>query len=915
MKKLIVSHSFAETKVSRFVTLAMRGVACALLTLPIAQYSQAQDAEEATQTENQSNSETEFEVINVRGVRASTKQEIDLKKDAVGISDFLASDDVGKLPDYNIADAIRRAPGVNTIFDEDEGQFVALRGLSADYTYTTFDGGSVAAVDLGGFFGDGRRVLLEAVPSGAVKGVEVKKTLTPALDGNAIGGHVNLITKSAFDKGETSFVATGVLGNYTDQNVTNNDEQLSYRSEATFSTVFGDDDQFGVVVSGFNNYKKRDQERSLPGIFPTFYDTSVAKASGDFFPIVGADTPNAAYFNRVYPEAGYSNEVDRQGIMVKLEHMPSPEFNQTLNINYFAQNENERQDQSTLLTFFPGPVSATADGGLRFEDSQFGLRSQTWDAEKFVTHINYSLNKYFDEDNKLKVSAVYSEAGYSEIKPRLGTSSISAGGLTTTGGEFVSYVFDNPAPLSDPKSFDPDPVTGAARVTANGLYDQTDDNATVQELAVDHEFRLGESDEGLGFGFGAKYRSTEREFTLIRESFAQIEGTNPQFSNDFLLSTTYSPSSVSNGFPLIDIRGFDFDAARNGSHPYLARTSIVQGITSSNDFAVNEDIFAAYAMLNIKEENYQIVAGVRYEKTDVEAQAVDLRGAAPQATTRNNDYDNFLPSLTFKYNISDELVFKSAVSRAIGRPGHAPLSGNISSSIDNGITTTNVGNTDLKPRLADNVDIALDYYFADGDGLVSIALFYKDIQDEIFSRTTLLANGDRINRPENAENAQVTGLELSFVNTKFDMLPGFLSDFGMSANLTLIDAETTITENGEKRKLDFLVEQPENIVNVSLFYQQDAFEGRVTYNRTDSYLAFGQPTSNLGWFQAERTFLDAQVSYELTENFKVFAEGRNLLNESEDSIFGPGLVGSGQIRVADRSTFGTSYWLGVTYTM
>lgn len=846
-----------------------------------------------------------YEVINVIGVRAATKEAIDMKKDSSGIVDFLASDDVGKLPDFNIADAIRRAPGVNTIFDEDEGQFVALRGLSADFTYTTFDSGSVAAVDLGGFFGDGRRVLLEAVPSGAVKGVEVIKTLTPELDGNAIGGHVNLVTRSAFDVGDKYFVGTAVLGNFTDQDVSNNDEQLSYRSEATWSDVFGGDDQFGIMVSGFKNFKKRDQQRHLPGIFPTFYDTSSVNDDG-FFEITDSGNPNARYFNRVYPDAGYSNEVDRYGVVVKLEHEPSTEFYQSLSINYFQQDENERADQLTLLSFFPGPSETNTNGGLRFENASLGLRSQTWDVEKFVSHFNYRLENHLSDDAQFDFSAVYSEAGYSEVKPRIVIGNISTGGLNTTGGSLVRYSFDNPSPLSNPENFD--------NASPSGLFDQTDDDSEVTELAGNYKFNLESADDGFGFGFGAKIRSTERNYSLIRESFAAVDGDRPPSSN-IILDTTYSPRNSNVAFPLIDIRNFDFDAARAGSNPYLTRTSLQQGADSPEDFALTEHINALYGLVRHNGENYEIIAGVRFEDTDVEATARDSSSGSNQFVTRTSGYSNFLPSITFKYDITDNLVFKTGVSRAIGRPGYSALSGATSTSVgDNGITTITQGNTGLKPRLADNIDVAVDYYFADNDGLISVALFHKDIQDEIFNRTTLFDNGDRLVRPENAESAEVTGLEISVIDTKLDFLPGFLSNFGYTANFTFIDAETSVQENGETRTLGFLVEQPEKIVNVSLFYQQDSFEGRLTYNKTDQFLAFGQPTSDLGWWQAERTFLDAQVSYQLTEGIKIFGEARNLGNEAEESVFGPGVVGSGSgVYVADSSVFGTSYWLGFTY--
>src|SRR5690606_32072268 len=125
----------------------------------------------------------EVETIVVTGYRQQNQRAIDTKRDMPLIAEFITQDDSGQNPDYNIADAFRRAPGVFAVFDEDEGRYAALRGLNPDYSLVTLNGLQLASSDQ-----NSRRVLIEQIPASAVSRLDVIKTLTPGLDGNAIGG-------------------------------------------------------------------------------------------------------------------------------------------------------------------------------------------------------------------------------------------------------------------------------------------------------------------------------------------------------------------------------------------------------------------------------------------------------------------------------------------------------------------------------------------------------------------------------------------------------------------------------------------------------------------------------------------------------------------------------------------------------
>src|SRR5690606_31105572 len=127
--------------------------------------------------------------------RAQNQLATDAKRNADIIADFLKSDDIGQQPDYNIADSLRRLPGVQTVFDEDEGRYVSIRGLNPSFTVGSLDGAMMATAERGN-----RQLNMEAIPSTAVAALEVLKSRTPDIEGNAIGGSINLVTRSAFDR-------------------------------------------------------------------------------------------------------------------------------------------------------------------------------------------------------------------------------------------------------------------------------------------------------------------------------------------------------------------------------------------------------------------------------------------------------------------------------------------------------------------------------------------------------------------------------------------------------------------------------------------------------------------------------------------------------------------------------------------
>ena len=151
---------------------------------------------------------TEIETILVVGQQANMLSAISRQRAADTVVTVLTRDAIGQFPDQNVAESLRRAPGINVLNDQGEGRFVAVRGLDPNLNSTSINGARVPATG-----GDERAVALDVIPSELVESIEIRKSLTPDMDGDTIGGSIEITTTSAFDR-EKGFVSASVEGGY-----------------------------------------------------------------------------------------------------------------------------------------------------------------------------------------------------------------------------------------------------------------------------------------------------------------------------------------------------------------------------------------------------------------------------------------------------------------------------------------------------------------------------------------------------------------------------------------------------------------------------------------------------------------------------------------------------------------------------
>lgn len=347
------------------------------------------------------------------------------------------------------------------------------------------------------------------------------------------------------------------------------------------------------------------------------------------------------------------------------------------------------------------------------------------------------------------------------------------------------------------------------------------------------------------------------------------------------------------------------------------------------------------------------VVGQRPSDFSPEAVAYFAQADVDQSGALASD-ERWLPSLNVKWNLNDTSLFRFGVSENITRPNIAQLRSDQSTGgafrfvsttdltvpadqriIDIDLNQINIygGNPNLKPILSTNYDFSFEHYFGDENSF-TVSLFRKEIRDNIIygsetvdtitldgQQTAIVFNGD-----VNQDEASLNGVEVAYQQF-YDFLPGFLSNLGLQANYTYIDATTNPpSPNVAEGDPDFNFERiyrygvtnflglSDHAANIIGIYQDDKLEVRLAYNWRSRYLSSyrdfitGNPI-----FQEDRGYLDGSVKYDFTDNIQVRLQVANILDtkanatqqiDAAGQTFGrTSFVGDRRIRVGVRYAF------------
>ncbi|MDX3899354.1 MAG: TonB-dependent receptor [Sphingobium sp.] len=827
------------------------------------------------------------EDIVVRAAASGQALAINQQKTASGIVNIVSEETFGPSPDGNLGYVLQRLPGLSVDTDQDGSPTgINIRGIEGDYNSFQVDGNRVPTS------GGGRGLALTQFSGDGITNIEVIKAPTPDRDGDAIGGIVNVVTRSAFQRSGRQ-ISVDVGGIYSDL-----PEKFGHAVTAQYSDIFsvgGGDRNFGVsaTISSYQTDRyslNRDMDwvQATPANNPPLnlgqysdpvwfmeashweYDTRVTKTLTGNLNLDFRTDP----FNSFYARFFYSN-ADRHGVKYETD------------VDIDTQFQDAVDGSKTYAELTP-----SSGRGTPGDDGSQGSRGWIGTEDDRKTEL-YSINLggRHESPNSLLTYDLF----YSRNKQK------------TTNDNELNFLMepDDPWLLFEYQLVD----VSRGEVVINELsgQDPTDLSLVTEgELILNNSVRTEDvfsarADFERSFNLGssvftvktgAKYYHSKPRFDQVSDIYSMDE--------DFPYAQIVRPN---NSVILGGTKYFDVIPA-NGvallrSNPELFSSEEEDSLEGSyfEDYDASEKTAAGYIMGTWRIGKHTILGGVRYEHVDwknTNYQVSYLDEEASFTRVKQGDtYGNWLPSIHFRHELASNLIMRESYNRSYGRPRLSELTAGRFVNEDGDIVD---GNPNLKPAISDNFDAQLEYYTANG-GLYSVAVFYKNVKNFSYTQvsgfTNIDANGVPVFDPEgdfeyeipmNGSTAKNYGIEL-IARQRFTFLPGALRGLSASLSATFSDSEATYPNRDDDRKLP-VPGFSKFLFNASLEWAWRGFEIRGDYIYRDDYVeGLGDSIESDEFYAAEKR-IDVRAAYSFTKNLQVYGSVTNLTDEPQVSYSG-----------------------------
>ncbi len=836
-------------------------------------------AQEASPAASEAAEEPVEEIV-VTGIIQSLGAARDIKRDSVQFVDAIVADDIGKLPDRNVAESLARVSGIQVDRGIAEGTNISVRGLRQNVYL--FNGREIMdATGRGGVgldqLGSSTYGILSLVPSELISRLEVTKLAGADDVAGALGGIIDIETRKPLDgPGQVA-----VRGGASYDTLT---EKPSFELFGLASTKFAGD-TLGVLVSA--SYSRR--RLSQQGL-DTFSGYTRFTSGG------------TSHFGHsdVRPE-----EIDETrskfGLDGVIQWKPSPGVEITLD-SFYSKLVSDRERY--WLSFNPqtGLTNATY--------SQNNVLISGTSTAPVLTNSEYAYTKAdvwssalkgkFDVTDSIEASAElsYNRSTSSYDQDYLRLQPLTTITPTTTfdfsKGELGAYTISgidvrDPAQMRATILFD-----NLYRAKTSALAARTDWAVKLGEGFLDR-FRVGVRYQNLDTQVNpllADIRPTGgipatqlSQFLTLRSNPDFAKGDFEGLTRSFLVGNSLLADGCGawTGFPA-------FSQAPACLNPAATTTAL------AGTYQIKERFYEGYAKLEFGFEggiNLTGNIGVRYLHRDLASigNLIGATGSVTPTTFLRKD-DEFLPSATIRAGLTENLILRLGAAKVVAFPNTADL--------NNGITLNNTavfvggvqvspgggsgGAPNLDPFKANQFDASLEYYFGK-QALVSVGLFYKDVSTFIVSQQSpeVYANVNYlINRRINGDGAKVKGIE-ALVQLPFYFLPDPFDGFGIVATYSYIDSSTPIRD-AVGRVLSF-PGLSKNNANLIGYYEKGPVSLRVAYNWRDDYLV-GLSGAATGIYNDSYTDLSATFRYDITPSVSLNLEANNLLNEHQRTYDG-----------------------------
>ena len=781
------------------------------------------------------------------------------KKTNVNVSNVISADQIGRFPDSNIGDALKRVPGIAMQNDQGEARNIVVRGLASELNSVTLNGNRIPSAE-----GDNRKVQMDVIPSDMIQTIEVNKTLTPDMDADAIGGSVDLVTRAAAGGQRISLT---LLGGYN---------PIRTGATGSGSFVYGNrffNDRLGVVLSA--SYMNKDY-------------------GSDNIEAVWAQDDEGNVYVEEMDIRKYDVQRIRRSATLNIDWKIDSRNTIAADLMYNWRDDREARYRTqfkdiepvydgSAITGYEGTVVRETKGGIDDRRNRT-RRLEDQRVQSYVLSGTHLLSPKVDMDWSLSYAKAsedrpherYIEYVQEGLSMNEDLADTRLPYINAPGQNYSDFVFD--------------------KLTEQHDYTQEEEYAAKVNLRMPLSV-VREQKGRLRVGLSARWKNKRRsndfyEYVPTGSMPVLSDMEHVVYDRPLVQGDRYVPGMfVSSGYiGNVDLYNPSLFTPEADPSEYMA-----------GNYDAGERILAGYLRWDQNITNdLMFIAGVRVENTDL-----DYRGNyildedydnADERHNRNN-YTNVLPGLTLKYDLNDRTVLRAAFTTALARPNYYALVPYVD--IQREKREITAGNPNLKATYSYNFDLLGEYY-SKSVGIVSGGLFYKRLDNFIFNYldidytaekfaadfpgfTNPIGEGEvwEYLRPMNGRSVDMFGFEVA-LQRKLDFLPGrFLRNFGVMLNYTFTHSVTRgiYNEDGEERTNVSLPGTAPHMVNASLSWENSRLSVRVSLNYTAGYLdevaseAFGDR------YYDGQLFLDANASYRFGKYVRVFFEANNLTNQ------------------------------------
>lgn len=887
----------------------------------------------------------------VTGVRAAITEALDIRRESVQIVDSVVAEDIGKLPDNNVVEALQRVTGIQvTNRGAGEASGISIRGLPD--SLTTMNGRNI-------FTASGRAFALQDIPANLVRRIDVYKTRAAEQIETGIAGQIDVFTRRPFDFDD--FAISGVARGIYNEQADSYNPNISALVSKRWSTGIGD---VGILING--SYAKTDfREQSItagamvpfvtenppPGFTPlqrVFPETGawqpgtergLSTEPGSTFLLNGQQVPY--YLSR---DAVFSPDVvgERERPAVNAALQWSPNASSTYTFEFFWNGFRQTTFNNLFFSFVDWWGGLGPDPASTFEliegtniiksrrvGDVFGFNSGDFNKSSTDTFV-YALNGQWEVDDRSRITADLSyqdsqfESQFMAMRISRVAPLIDVDFNANDG--YPAYNFSDNSLLTDPTAWD-----------VGEFYDNANrSKGSAITLHADYEREFDGFLRKLKTGIRYDDRKAmdslrNQDAPGLGRNFASLDPGLVFQNDDFFQGRANVPTSwiAPNGYYLFQ----NADAIRE-----LYRSSVDPGILLSSDlqlidvFDINEVTMAAYVQGDFEADLFgrplQVQAGVRYVDVDTDLTFTDQFTRA--TTGGSQTTSKLLPSATVRFEPFDNFRIRFNYGETLRRPSFPDLNPNYNLTGDLtgiGRGSGSGGNVNLQPTYSKNYDLALEWYFS-RDSAIYTTLFRREIEGLVVPITSVITlpgtglntNVFAVTRPENASNGVLEGIEVGV--TLFPRLPGIFDGLGIQGSLTLLDSSQNIpltdsagNVTGQTESAFFGVSDLS--YNVTAAYERGPVGARLSYVWRKEFLANNEArlfANPIGVWRRPESSLDFQLTIAATPRLGITFDAVNLTNEVQQNYYRFDDAGGPQTHNLGTTLLPRTFALGIRYS-